>query len=228
MFLQHYNTFLEAIRLPRAQLAFSQKIDPVDIKATYRIYTKPHPRYKIIRHKTIGAALIDLSQFPDRDAYLAYIRGKNQGAYHAKRARNRGYIVRSIDRNDHIDEIHEINTSLDMRQGRPMDGKYLVKQAEFKNLQHFRYWGVISPEEKLVAYASLGVYGNFASFSHLMGVRNNDGIMHLLLSEAVCQLIDAAQVRYVMYDTFFGAQPGLRHFKTILGFRPYRATYTLQ
>ncbi|MEX5744432.1 hypothetical protein [Massilia sp. X63] len=228
MFLQHYNTFLEVIKLPRAQLTFSQQIDPDDIRATYRIYTKPHPRYKIIRHKTIGAALIDLSAFPDRAAYLEHVKGKNQGAYHARRARNRGYVVRDIDRNDYVDDIHDIHTSLDVRQGRRMDQKYLERQDRFDNRKHFRYWGVCSPQGKLVAYATLGIYGNFASFSQMMGIRNNDGIMHLLLSEAVCHLIDEGRVRYVMYDTFFGAQPGLRNFKTILGFRPYRASYTLQ
>lgn len=228
MFLQHYNTFLEVMKLPRARLHFSQQIDPVDIKATYRAYTKPHPRFKIIRHKTLGAALIDLAEYPTREAYLEHIKGKNQGGYHAKRARSRGYVVREIDRNAYIDDIHEINTSLDVRQGRKMDEKYLAKQDTFNDQKHFLYWGVVSPQGKLVAYATLGIYGNFASFSQMMGIRNNDGIMHLLLSEAVCRLIDAGRVRYVMYDTFFGAQPGLRHFKTILGFRPYRASYSLQ
>lgn len=228
MFLQHYNTFLEVIKLPRARLTFSQQIDPVDIKATYRNYTKPHPRFKLIRHKTIGAALIDLAEFPDREAYMEYIKGKNQGGYHAKRARNRGYVVREIDRNAYVDDIHEINTSLEVRQGRKIDQKYLEKQEYFEKQKHFRYWGVLNPQEKLVAYATLGIYGNFASFSQMMGIRNNDGIMHLLLSEAVCQLIDDGKVRYVMYDTFFGAQPGLRNFKTVLGFRPYRASYSLQ
>ncbi|MCC2956191.1 hypothetical protein LK542_11245 [Massilia sp. IC2-477] len=228
MFLQHYNTFLEVMKLPRARLNFSQRIDPDDIQATYRNYTKPHPRFKIIRHKTIGAALIDLAQFPHREAYLEHIKGKNHGGYHARRARSRGYVVRDIDRNAYVDDIHDINTSLDTRQGRPLDRKYFEKQERFDNQDHFRYWGVLNAQGKLVAYATLGIYGNFASFSQMMGIRNNDGIMHLLLSEAVCQLIDAGQVRYIMYDTFFGAQPGLRHFKTILGFRPYRASYTLQ
>ena len=228
MFLQHYNTFLEVIRLPHARLYFSQKIDPADIKATYRNYTKPHPRFKIIRNKTIGAALIDLSRFPNREAYMEHIKGKSQAGPHARRARRRGYVVREIDRNDYVDDIHEINTSLDVRQGRKMDAKYLEKQERFAHQKHFHYWGVLNPQGKLVAYATLGIYGNFAAFSQMMGIRNNDGIMHLLLSEAVCQLIDGAKVRYVMYDTFFGAQPGLRHFKTILGFRPYRASYHLQ
>lgn len=228
MFLQHYNTLLEVMKLPRARLCFSQQIDPVDIKATYRNYTKPHPRFKIIGHKTIGAALVDLSQFPDREAYLEHIAGKNQGGHHAKRARKRGYMVREIDRNDYVDDIHDIHTSIDVRQGRKVDDKYLEKQQRFERQKHFHYWGVLNPQGKLVAYATLGIYGNFASFSQMMGIRNNDGIMHLLLSEAICQLIDVGKVRYVMYDTFFGAQPGLRNFKSILGFRPYRASYRLQ
>ena len=207
---------------------FSKDIDPADIKETYDTYTKPHPRYKIIGYKTIGAALIDLTEFPNRGAYLERIKGKNQGGYHAKRARGRGYVVRDIDFNAYVDDIHDINTSLDTRQGRPMDEKYLAKQERFETQKHFRYLGVLNPQGKLVAYATFGIYGNFASFSQLIGVRNNDGIMHLLLSEAVCLLIDSGEVRYIMYDTFFGAQPGLRNFKTILGFRPYRASYKLQ
>lgn len=228
MFMQHYNTFLEIIKLPRAALHFAEVIDPVDIKATYRNYTKPHPRYKIIGHKTIGAALVDLSAYPDRHAYLDAIKGRNHGGFHAKRARSRGYVMRDIDRNDYIDDIHAINISLDVRQGRALDQQYRDKSAGYERQRHFRYWGVVNPQGKLVAYASLGIYGNFASFSQMMGIRNNDGIMHLLLSEAICRLIDRGEVRYVMYDTFFGAQPGLRNFKTILGFRPYRASFSLQ
>jgi hypothetical protein len=228
MFMQHYNTFLEVIKLPRASLSFSKSIDPADITATYRNYTRAHPRYKVFRHKTIGAALIDLSGYADRHAYLEQIKGKNEGGYHARRARSRGYVVRDIDRNDHIDDIHDIHTSLDVRQGRALDHQYREKQQHFDQKRHFRYWGVVSPESRLVAYATLGTYGNFASFSQMMGIRNNDGIMHLLLSEAICQLIDSGEVRWVMYDTFFGAQPGLRNFKTILGFRPYRASFSLQ
>jgi hypothetical protein len=31
-----------------------------------------------------------------------------------------------------------------------------------------------------------------------------------------------------MYDTYFGASPGLKAFKTMLGFQPYRAKYSIQ
>jgi hypothetical protein len=226
--LQHYQTLIQLLRLPVAHLQFEQQLHPDHIRNTYRYYTKAHPRYRIIRHKTIGAALIDLDQHATRDAYLDAIKGKNAGAYHAKRARARGYRFAEIDRNQHIDDIYAINTALEQRQGRPMEASYRDKTTHFDTLPHFRYYGVLNPEGRLVAYANLGMYGNFGGFSQLIGIRNNDGIMHLLMVEIIAQMIEQRRVRYIMYDTFFGAQPGMRTFKKILGFRPYRAKYTLQ
>jgi hypothetical protein len=226
--LQHYDTLVQVIRLPVARLAFHRHIDPVNITSTYRNYTRPHPRYKVFRNKTLGAALIDLRAVDTRDKYLDLIKGKNNGAWHAKRARSRGYVVAEIDRNAHIDDIHHINTSEECRQGRPMEQHYTEKVMHFDTLKHFRYYGVLNGDGKLMAYGTIGMYGNFGGFSQLIGVRNNDGIMHLLVSDIVGRLIDDGLVSYVMYDTFFGALPGLRQFKTILGFQPYRARYSLQ
>jgi hypothetical protein len=226
--LKHYKTLVQLLQLPVAHLQFQQNINPEHIRSTYRYYTKLHPRYKIIRHKTLGAALIDLEQVNTREKYLDFIKGKNCGAYHAKRARSRGYQFAEIDRNHHVDDIYAINTALDNRQGRPMDAHYLEKQLHFETLSHFRYYGVLAPDGRLVAYANLGLYGNFGGFSQLIGVRNNDGIVHLLVVEIIAQMIEQRRVRYVMYDTYFGAHPGMQSFKKILGFRPYRAKYSLQ
>lgn len=228
MFLERCRKIIQLINLPVAKLCFHEYIDPDDIRLTYRAFTRPHPRFRLIRAKTMGAALIDLGGFADRQAYLAQIKAKNHGGHHAKRARNKGYRFVDIDRNDYVDDIHAINTSLDSRQGRPMDERYTARREAFDTLAHFRYHGILDPDGKLVAYATLGIYGNFAAFSQMLGVRNNDGIMHLLLVEAISRLIDEKQLHYIMYDTFFGAQPGLRTFKTILGFQPYRARYSLQ
>lgn len=224
MLLQHYNTFIQAINLPVAKLCFHEYINPENIRTTYRAFTRPHPRFPFIRAKTVGAALIDLGRYTDRQAYFEQIKARG----HAKRARGRGYRFVDIDCNDYIDDIHAINTSLDIRQGRPMDPHYVEKCESFDRLPHFRYHGILNSKGTLVAYASIGIFGNFAAFSQMLGIRNNDGIMHLLLVEAISRLIDEQKVRYVMYDTFFGAQPGLKNFKTILGFQPYRAQYSLQ
>jgi hypothetical protein len=226
--IRHYDTVREIIKLPVASLCFDSRIDPQDITKTYRYFTMPHPRYRIIRNKTVGAALIDLGRFADTPAYLEHIQGKNRGAYHAKRARARGYVCREIDRNAHVDDIHAINTSLDVRQGRRMDQHYLDKVTQFEKRKHFSYYGVLNPDGRVVAYANVGHYGNFDAFSQLMGLRNNDGIMHLLVVEIASRLIERRQVRYLMYDTFFGAQPGLQQFKRIVGFQPFRVKYSLQ
>jgi hypothetical protein len=225
---RHYAMLLQILRLPVARLHFQLQIEPNDVSATYRYYTKRHPRYKVIKNKTLGAALLDLSVFDTRDKYLEHIRGKNWGGFHAKRARARGYAFTEIDRNRYVDEIHAINTSVEQRQGRPMDQHYLEKKHHFDDLKNFKYYGIVNPDGKLMAYANLGLYGNFESFSELMGHRNNDGVMHLLIVEVVCRLIDEGRIQYLMYDTFFGAQPGMQLFKKILGFQPYRAKYSLQ
>jgi hypothetical protein len=226
--LRHYDTLRQLLRLPVARLDFDSTIDPDDIPKTYRYYTRRHPRYKIIGNKTMGAALIDLGRYADAPAYLDDIQGKNRGAWHARRARSRGYVCTEIDRNAHIDAIHAINTSLDERQGRPMDQKYRDKATRFDRQDHFGYYGVFNADGQLMAYANIGRYGNFSAFSQLIGMRNNDGIMHLLMVDIVSRLLEQKQVRYVMYDTFFGAQPGLQQFKRILGFQPYRVKYSLQ
>jgi hypothetical protein len=223
-----YNTLKQVANLPNAALNFSVNISQENIMATYRYYTKPHPRYKLIRHKTLGAALIDFFQINTPEKYFALIDGKNGAQHHAKRARARGYKCVEINRNDHIDAIYRINTSCALRQGRPMDAAYQHKIQNFDSLPNFKYFGIVDKYGELVAYANIGTFGNFCSFSQLIGLRNNDGIMHLLVVEIIFLLIDEAKVRYVMYDTFFGALPGLRLFKKMLGFRPYRVKYTLQ
>src|SRR4051812_2736019 len=89
---QCYRMLAEIAHLPKARLVFQSQTDPADIGATYRNYTRPHPRYKVIGHKTIGAALLELSNYANAEAYLAPLQAKNLGAWHAKRARSRGYV----------------------------------------------------------------------------------------------------------------------------------------
>jgi hypothetical protein len=109
-----------------------------------------------------------------------------------------------------------------------MDREYLEKKYCYANDQNYTYFGVLNPLGKLMAYGDLGFYGNFAAFNRIIGVRNNDGIMHLLLMEIICKMIEIGNLQYLMYDTYFGASPGLRNFKKMLGFQPYRAKYSIQ
>lgn len=217
-----------AIRLPLAKLDFWRNAETPDINEMYSHFTKPHPRYKLIRNKSVGIALIDLNNFVNPDEYLSSVSKKDQGAHHSKRAERRGFIFREIDQNEYIDDIHAINISISKRQGRPMDAAYSNKPLNYERKPHFRYFGVVDINGMLVAYCNIAIYGNFAATDRLLGYKNNDGTMYLLLVKIICQLIDDTQVQYFMYDTFLGAQEGLRNFKRRLGFLPYRIRYTMR
>ena len=223
---------LDVVRLPVAKLCFDTSLNPEDVRETHRRFTSPHPKYKVFGYKQLGVALIDLRRLAGPVAYLDGITGAHGAATYVGKARRRGYALAQIDRNDHIDAIHDINTSLESRQGRPMDASYREKKLHYETQSHYRYFGVFNREGKLMAYCNIGRFGNFAAFSQLMGYRNNDGVMHLLVTDIVNLLLMELQAghgpEFLMYDTFFGAQPGLRQFKTMLGFTPYRARYSLR
>lgn len=227
--LSHFfDLLIQLAKLPVAHLHFDLKVNHDNVMSTYKYYTKPHTKYKIFKNKSLGAALVDLGKFGSREEYLSNINGRNHGAYHAKKAKSRGYIFCEIDRNNYIDEIHEINTSLEIRQNSFMPASYRKKKSYYEPVKNFKYYGILNSDGKLMAYCSLGFYGDFASFSQLLGYRNNDGAMHLLVTEIICFLIEDGTTKYIMYDTFFGAQPGLKIFKTILGFKPYRVKYSIK
>jgi hypothetical protein len=223
---------LDIARLPVAKLCFDTSFNPDDVRETHRRFTSPHPKYKIFGHKQLGVALIDLRRLAGPADYLDHITGQNGAASHVAKARRRGYVMAEIDRNDYIDAIHDINISAPVRQGRPMDPGYREKELHYEPQRNFRYFGMLSKEGKLVAYSNVGRYGNFAAFSKLIGYRNNDGVMHLLISDIVSLLLTELRAgngpEFLMYDTFFGAQPGLRQFKSMLGFTPYRVRYSLR
>ena len=217
----------DIVKLPLAHLQFDMALAPAEVSATYSKFTRRHPRYRIIGNKTIGAALVDTEQFASSAQYRESIGERNWGGYFARRAQARGYQFVRIDRNRYVDDIHAINQSMPERQGRPMDAGYRDRVAHYTDCENFRYFGVLDRSGKLVAYCELGIYGNFALLSRLLGYRNNDGVMHFMIVEIVSLLISERNVRYAMYDTWFGASEGLKRFKTILGFKPYRVRYAL-
>lgn len=225
---QLFDQIAAIVRLPVVRLQFRLVLNPDNVATSYRYYTKRHPKYKIIQNKSMGAALVDLTKYRNRDEYLQHIAGGNSAGRYAKRARGKGYAVVEIDRNDFIDDIYEINNSVEIRQGRPMDLDYREKKTSYRAEPNFKYYGVLNAAGKLMAYGELGFYGNFASFKRVIGVRNNDGMMHLMVTEIICQLIEAGSYQYLMYDTYFGASPGMKTFKKMLGFQPYRAKYSIQ
>ncbi len=225
---QLFDQAVAVARLPVVRLQFHSALNPENVEKTYRYYTKPHPKYKIFPNKAVGAALVDLTKFHSRDDYAQEIKIRKEAERHVKKARGKGYAVVEIDRNDFVDDIYEINNSVEIRQGRPMDPDYKDKKTSYQSEVNFKYYGVLNPAGKLMAYGEVAFFGNFAAFNRVIGIRNNDGIMHLMVSEIISRLIETRKFDYLMYDTYFGASPGLKSFKKMLGFEPYRAKYSLQ
>lgn len=215
-------------RMPVARLEFEREINPPDVVKMHRHFTKRHPRFLVCQNKSIGAALVDLSRFGDRHAYLETVKGSNSAAALAARAKKKGYRALEIDRNEHIDQIHVINNSVEVRQGRPMDAAYREKIAHFPTEKNFTYMGVLNPAGELVSYINFGLYGNFVAIDRIIGLRNNDGVMHLLMTDIVGRLIEQRKARYLMYDTCFGASAGLLKFKTMHGFTPHRVKFSIK
>lgn len=224
---QLYRSALLVMRLPTARLRFEQAGAADEIRKVYQAFNRRHARFLVIRNKTLGIALIDLSNFNSPDEYTDTVKKKDYAAFHARNARKRGYTVRAIDRNDFIDQIFDINISSDIRQGRPMDQAYLIRQTHYEEKPPYKCFGVFDKENQLVGYCNVGFFGNFASTDRLLGYKRNDGAMYLLLVDIICVLIKEYKLDYFMYDTYLGAQPGLQHFKQRIGFAPYRVSYAI-
>jgi len=214
---------IEAARLPVAHLHFERRLDPQHIATAYANFTRRHPRLKLVRNKTLGMALVDLHRFRIRDDYIATVKRKDYAAHHGRRARARGYTLHEIDRNDFIDDIHRIHTSHAARQ----DASCVDRPTRGGPRAHFKYFGMFNRDGDLMAYCNTVTLGNFAAIDRVLGYRNNDGMMHLLLMEIICRFIDEGRLHYFMYDTFLGTQEGLRNFKKRLGFQPYRVRYSM-
>lgn len=219
---------VELMRLPVADLHFDCGDNYAGDAETFRHFTKPHPRYKLFPNKALGAALIDLRQFATHGDYLQSVKGKGNAGAQSRKARTRGYSLRTIDRNHFTSEIFDINMSSAFRQGRPMDPAYRERITRFEQKPGYLYFGMFDKEGRLVAYCNVALFGNFAGTEQVLGYKNRDGVMYLLFTEIIRYLMETRQCDYFMYDTVFGAQDGLRDFKRRLGFRPFRARYTLR
>jgi hypothetical protein len=198
-------------------------------RTLYEWFTQPHDKLPIVSNKTLGVELLDLEMFDCFEHYLKCINGKNSAAYYRRKALSKGYTFANIDRNRYIDDIYEVNSSRETRQGRQMHPAYFEKPTEYIDEPDWLYCGVVNSDGKLVAYLNLQIANEVAVVRTLLGHGEflNDGIMYLLLTEAARQIYEHGWCRYVMYDMYFGSSEGLRLFKEKLGFKPYRVTWRM-
>lgn len=205
------------------------------IHTIYKSFIKPHPRYKIIRNKAIGVALIELPESLD-----AFLKGKEKQAFRTNRnkAIKLGYTARFFHSPDFAEQIFAVNTSSQERQGHEMSASYTdLSQVKEYCAKYPHLFGVFNPEGSLCAYIHPIECGEIVLLNRILGHAEhvNNGVMYFMLSALIDELTQKGtlneqpdprgRVRFIMYDTYFGAADGLKYFKERLGFKPYRVKW---
>jgi hypothetical protein len=141
----------------------------------------------------------------------------------ADRCARRGYTFSEISYADYADDIFEINTSLEQRQGRPMADGYRERREhgrlpEFPcHLHNTRTYGVLRGR-KLRAYLTLHRSNELGMVSMILGHGDHlaDEIMYLLFAGMVEDQAGNAGILY--YNRHDSGQDGLRFYKERVGF----------
>jgi hypothetical protein len=189
----------------------SEKVTISTTKEFYNLCTSPHPKLKIIPHKKYIVALLNASNYK-----------VNEGPHRKiNKATARGYKVKIFACEEFIDDMIEINTSSESRQGKPMASHYLEKDVFTKGVADKSFYGVFD-QRKLVAYCYILKAGDITYIGAILGHNDylKDGIMYLLL-DRIIDNIDG----WFMYDTFMGNTPGLEFFKKNMGFKSYNVKW---
>jgi len=219
---------LTVLRAPRVRI---ELYGGPEARAAYRAFTARHRVFRMTSAKRWGVALVHLPA--TFDEYLAggpmeYLRRQR------RRAEKAGYRYATVSAHAHLDEILEINRSAPTRQGRAMSGSYLDSERVARAFaDHHDVRAILDADGRLRAYADVPVIGDAFVYSRILGHADHldRGVMYLLVSEVIREHIEAAAggrpaPTWAMYDTFWGASPGLAYFKERAGFRPYTVDWT--
>jgi hypothetical protein len=161
---------------------------------------------------------------PDMDDWAAQHRTARK---RANRCERRGYTFHVVRREEHIDELYEINTSSERRQGRPMSESYR-ERYEYAPLPVYpcerhqvRTYGVKDPDGTLVAYLWLYVCGQLRLCSTIIGhaAHLENEVMYLLFRGMLQTESMRDPDAVVVYHRWDNGTDGLRFYKERVGLR---------
>jgi hypothetical protein len=215
------------LRAPRIRI---RMYGDAHAKRIFQAFMVRHRLFKFTRAKRWGVALVRLPE--TKELYLA---GPSKELVRRKRraAARAGFHYAPVAAAEHLDEILAINLSSPTRQGRSLPAYYLDREhvaTTFADRPIVH--GVLNAAGQLRAYAWVPRAGDFVLFETLLGHADDleAGIMYLLISEVIGSTIESRDAAglpaWAMYDTFWGAAPGLAYFKERLGFEPYTVDWT--
>lgn len=197
----------------------------------YPIYTRNMDAYiPGFSHYGTGTSVCVLP-----DTYEGYLAEVGQYARRRlRKAQKAGYTFGHIERDDYVDDVFAINTSIAERQGRQMDEGYRKRPGPYGPLptqtcprHRLNTYGVLAPDGTLVAYTWVYVTGEMFLTSTLLGHGDHldNGVMFLLIAGVIEDLIATAQVRYFVYERHWSGLEGLRFFKERVGLKPYNVHF---
>lgn len=150
----------------------------------------------------------------------------------AARARRLGYSFSGIRRHNFADDIHEINTSLGERQGRPMSAGYNVRPSASPDPLYpcprhgVHPYGVLQ-DDKLVAYLWIYRAGELALVSQILGHGEhlqNDVMYRLFAGMLETEILHGG---FLVYNRHDSGTDGLRYFKERCGFKAMGVEWAL-
>jgi len=219
------DVFKNYFKLPKLTLSLNDK-------SLYTHFNKRH-RLLIIPNKSLGVALLRLPSVSGE-----YLAGSSRQALRTNcRKAERAGLRFSVIENpiDYLSDVMAIHNSAPVRQGRKMDAAYINQDRVAQYLAtHKPVYGVIDVQDRLRGYLHLLYAGEVAVINRLLGHQDSLdlGVMYLLISGAIEEAVDARNKTgfpiFMMYDTYFGAAPGLRYFKDRTGFKPYKVKWRLE
>ena len=151
----------------------------------------------------------------------------------ADRAERLGHRFAEVDFSVHAQDIHDINTSLPERQGRPMSEGYR-KKAERSRLPEYpcdRHrtitYGTIQGRDTLRSYLTLHRSGDLALVSMILGHGDwlRDDVMYALVQGVIADQAGSGGILY--YNRHDSGTEGLVYFKEKLGFREANVEWVL-
>jgi hypothetical protein len=170
----------------------------------------------------LPVAIIEVSQ-----GYEHYLKLLNSNARSKiKRAAKKDIVCKEFKWDDYLDDIYDINTSSNTRQGKEMSEEYRLypKKIGIEDEDNFtiRHIGAFY-NDKLVGYIELYTYGNFCMTNRLLGHKEylNRYIMNAMFAFCV-KYLEVKGTTYLNYLTIHNKkESSLAQFKTRLGFQEY-------
>jgi hypothetical protein len=180
--------------------------------------------FKMRNQLDVPKYTLGMSIMPNPESLEAWQADHRTARKRAWRSERLGYHFDTIDRAKFNDDIHEINTSKQERQGRPMAAGY-VRRHNHGSLPHYpcqlhrtHTYGVLQGE-RLRAYLSLYRVGELLMVSMILGHGDhlNNDIMYLLMAGTIAE--HAGTGGFWFYNRHDSGTDGLVFYKERIGFQ---------